>query len=86
MTRPRSAARPTKAQEKKQRARLGAALRGAREDRGLHQKAVADLLGQTWASVCDYESGRRAPPALTLLALGQALKADLNAIGKAVVT
>lgn len=52
---------------------LGALLAKARRSKGLSQTVVAAAISRTPGAVCDYETGRREPPALVLLDLAHAV-------------
>ncbi len=57
--------------------RFGYALGGVREQRGLTQQALADMVGVKRAAIARLEGGNHAPTMTTLLKLVQALDAKL---------
>jgi transcriptional regulator with XRE-family HTH domain len=53
---------------------LGQRIRQAREERGLSQKALAELIDRCQAAVSDMENGKTEPDATTLVLLAEALE------------
>tara|TARA_R110000824_G_scaffold52366_18_gene145297 strand:- start:1521 stop:1802 length:282 start_codon:yes stop_codon:yes gene_type:complete len=53
-------------------------LRERREEVGLSQRTLADLVGVTAASICYYETGKRTPSISTLIKIKCALDLPLR--------
>jgi transcriptional regulator with XRE-family HTH domain len=53
---------------------LGQRIRQAREERGLSQKALAELIDRRQGAVSDMENGKTEPDATTLVLLAEALE------------
>src|SRR5436190_1512117 len=61
-------------------AAVGAAIRRAREQRGLTQGELAGLLGRTQSAISFWEQGRRTPDLEDLIELIQQLDIDVDEI------
>jgi transcriptional regulator with XRE-family HTH domain len=65
-----------------QRERFRHALRQARVDAGLSQRAVARVVGRTPSAVWQWEEGRGAPDAATVARLEQLLRLEPDALAR----
>jgi transcriptional regulator with XRE-family HTH domain len=63
-----------------QRERFGRALRQARNDVGLSQRAIARSVGRTPSAVWQWEEGRGAPDPATVAQLEQLLQLELDSL------
>jgi transcriptional regulator with XRE-family HTH domain len=60
--------------------KIGNAIRKARENRGLSQEQLAELINKSSKAIAKYENGKSAPKLKMLVAISNALEYSLDAL------
>lgn len=73
---------PLTSEERKYLKKLGKRIVSIREEKGINQKGLSDLLDMDDGSLRRIESGRTNPTTTTLLSLSKALNVDMSELFK----